>query len=147
MKVLIVHGSWYGTGKTVAEAIAKGLGSEGHTADLVHAKMVGGKEIESYEAFIIGSPTHAGGPTFKVGSAIKHIAKRAQGKPFIAFTTYMTPNQRTVEKIEKKATDKGLRRLMHGKAFKVKTSKGGLEDSGLAEAEAFGREMGKALKA
>jgi flavodoxin len=146
MKVLIVHDSKHGCGKAIADQIAKGLTSGGHDANVIHVSDLKSMDIGSYDAFVIGSPTHVGGPTFKVGRGIKLLGKGASGKPFTTFTTWMDEKQRTLEKIEAKALKVGLRKLMDGKAYKVKGIKGPLEDSCPAEAEEFGKQIGEALK-
>lgn len=146
MKVLIVHDSKHGCGKTIAERMAKGLTSSGHHAEVAHVKDLSSMDIGSYGAFVIGSPTHVGGPTFKIGRGIKYLGKNASGKPFTTFTTWMDEKQRTLEKIEAKAIKAGLKRFMDGKAYKVKGIKGPLEDTCPADAEDFGRQIGEALK-
>ena len=145
MKVLIVHDSKYGNGHDVAKAIASGLKEEGHEVDIVRAREIRKTNPAPYDAFIIGTPTHVGGPTFKTGRAIKHIGKNSSGKPYTTFTTWLNINQKTLTKMDLTAKKFGLEKLMDGKAFKVEGSKGPLEKGSADEAERFGKEMGKRL--
>ncbi len=145
MKVLIMHDSKYGCGQEIAGSIDKGLRKEGHTSDVVRAVDLKGSGPEGYDAFVLGSPTHIGGPTFKVGKGIKLLGKVCGGKPYTTFTTYLDKGQGTLEKMERSAKKAGLSKIMDGRPFKVEGMKGPLEKGCTTEAEAFGREIGKAL--
>jgi menaquinone-dependent protoporphyrinogen IX oxidase len=146
MKVLVIHHSSYGNGKKVAEAVAEGLGETGHSAVVVSVKELDAGTLGDFDAFVIGSPTHAGGPTFKIGGVIKKIGKACKGKPYTCFATHISPNATTVDKLVSKAQSRGLRKILDGKMFKVKDIKGPLEDGVLEEARDFGTAIGKKLK-
>lgn len=145
MRVLVVHNSKYGNGKQVADAIAEGIRSKGHTVEVKGVEEVDVTALGAFEAFVVGSPTHMRGPTFKVGGFISKLSSVASGKPFVAWATIGVPSSQTVAKLEAKATKAKMRMLMTGKAFKVKDMKGPLEDGALAEAGIFGKEIGTHL--
>ena len=145
MRVLVVHHSKYGNGKQVADAMAEGIRSKGHTVEVKSVDDVDVAALGSYEAFAVGSPTHVAGPTFKIGGFISKLSDVASGKPFVAWATHLDPKAKTVAKLEAKATKAKMRTLMAGKAFKVKDMKGPLEDGALADASIFGKEIGTHL--
>ena len=145
MKVLVIHHSKYGCGEKIAGGIAKGLQKGGHTADVIQVKDLGSKDPKNYDFFVIGSPTHAGGPTFKVGGAIKTLGKKCKGKSYTSFTTWMDVDQKTLEKMDKTAKKSGLEKMIEGRAYKVKGMKGPLQEGSMKEAEKFGEEIGKKL--
>jgi len=143
MNVLVVHHSKFGNGKQVADAIADGIRSKGHTVEVKTVGDVKKDDLRNYDAFVIGSPTHARGPTFKISGFISRLSRTASGKPFVAWATYGAPGMKTVAKLEAKATK--MKVLIKGKAFKVKDMQGPLEDGALQDAVAFGKEIGTHL--
>lgn len=145
MKVLVVHDSKYGCGKKVAELIAAGIRKGGHGADVVHAKGLKAAGPAGFDAYVIGSPTHANGPTFRIGGSIKAIGKAGRGRPFATFTTFCNDGKDTLRKMEGKAERAGLRRLVTGRAFRAMEMKGPLAEGVTEEAEGFGSEIAGAL--
>ena len=146
VKVLIIHDSKYGNGKEIAKAIAKGLKQEGLEVDIIRAREVSTINPSDYDAFVLGSPTHVGGPTFKSGRATKYIGKSGgSGKPYTTFTTWLNIKQKTLLKIENTASKAGLEKLMDGKAYKCGNLKGPLDEGSVEDAEAFGKEIAKRL--
>jgi len=145
MKVLVLHHSKYGCGKTIAEAIAKGIRRSDHSVDVASVKELSSYDLERYGFFVIGTPTHVGSPTFKVKGTIKNLGRSCQGTSFTTFTTWMDPKQKTLEKLEMLAKRAGLEKLMEGAAFMVKSQKGPLEDGSAMEAERFGQGIGEKL--
>lgn len=132
----------------MARAIAKGVIASGHEADVVKAREISAKELQDYDAFILGTPTHVGGPTFSIGRAIKYIGKNGgEGKPFTTFTTWINLDQKTLLKLDQSARKAGLERLMDGRSYKVRALKGPLDDGSIEDAEVFGQEIMKALGA
>jgi len=146
MKVLIVHDSKYGNGKEIAKAIAQGLKQEGHEVNIIRAREISTVRPIDYDAFVLGSPTHVGGPTFKSGRATKYIGKNGgSGKPYATFTTWLNIKQKTLLKIDNAARKVGLEKLMDGRAYKCANLKGPLDEGSVEDAEAFGKEIAKKL--
>jgi len=72
-KVMVVYESLYGNTKLVAESIAEGMKeAAGVEPTLSSVKEVDFDKMPDYDAILIGSPNHIGGPT---GSAKKFIDK------------------------------------------------------------------------
>ncbi|MEX2725370.1 MAG: flavodoxin family protein [Candidatus Freyarchaeota archaeon] len=71
-KVLIVYWSKYGNTKQVAEAIAKGI-IEAKKAEVMvkNVKDAEPEEVPKYDALIIGSPNHGGGPVGDIKNFLK----------------------------------------------------------------------------
>ncbi|GAH19446.1 unnamed protein product [marine sediment metagenome] len=64
-KVIVVYDSKYGNTKLVAETIAEGMREvEGTEADVSEVKRVDLSKVPDYDAILVGSPTHIGGPTW-----------------------------------------------------------------------------------
>jgi len=146
MNVLVIHHSKFGNGEKIAKAIADGLREQGHQVEVVNVTDLSLASLEKYNTLLIGSPTHVGGLTRKVGGALKKIGAKYSGKPFIGYATNMNPKATTLKKLESKAQASGLRKVMDGKMFRVKSVKGPLEDGAIDEAKSFGKAVGEKLK-
>jgi len=74
----------------VAEAIIEGMkGVDGTETVLQEVKSVDSNTIPSYDAIVIGSPNHMGGPTRGVKKFIDKLSSLSlEGKQFAVFDTY-----------------------------------------------------------
>ena len=89
-KVIVVYDSKYGNTKLVAETIAKGMREvEGIEAILSEVKAVDFSRIPVYDAILVGSPNHIGGPTRGIKKFIDKLGRLLlEGKLLAAFDTY-----------------------------------------------------------
>jgi NAD(P)H dehydrogenase (quinone) len=89
-KVIVVYESRYGNTKHVAESIIEGINEVGVVeVSLKELKEVDFKEIPFYDAILIGSPNHVGGPTRGIKGFIDKLGKLPlEGKKFAVFDTY-----------------------------------------------------------
>ena len=88
-KAIIVYESKYGNTRLVAETIAQSMKeASGVEVVLKEVKKVDRKELPGFDAILIGSPTHFGGP---VGGAKRFIngLDKLQGKMVAVFDTYL----------------------------------------------------------
>lgn len=84
LKIIIVYESKYGNTKNVAEAILDGIKEVGEIEfSLNEVKEVNFNNISDYDAILIGSPNHMGGPTRGIKNFIDKLSKlKLEGKMF-----------------------------------------------------------------
>lgn len=149
-KVLIVYWSKYGNTKQVAEAIAKGI-IEAKKAEVVvkNVKDAEPEEVPKYDALIIGSPNHGGGPVGDIKNFLKKLEKiNLKEKSVAVFDTHARDDIKTVQKMEKQIREKlpGLKLVAPGLAAQVKGYlKGPLVEGELAKAEEFGKNIAQKI--
>ncbi|MEM3562851.1 MAG: flavodoxin family protein [Candidatus Jordarchaeaceae archaeon] len=149
-KVLIVYWSKYGNTKQVAEAIAKGI-IEAKKAEVVvkNVKDAEPEEVLKYDALIIGSPNHGGGPVGDIKNFLKKLEKiNLKEKSVAVFDTHARDDIKTVQKMEKQIREKlpGLKLVAPGLAAQVKGYlKGPLVEGELAKAEEFGKNIAQKI--
>lgn len=149
-KVLIVYWSKYGNTKQVAEAIAKGI-NEAKKAEVVvkNVKDTKPEEVQKYDALIIGSPNHGGGPVGDIKNFLKKLEKiNLKEKSAAVFDTHARDDIKTVQKMEKQIREKlpGLKLVAPGLAAQVKGYlKGPLVEGELTKAEEFGKNISQKI--
>jgi len=75
-KVIVVYESKYGNTKRVAEAIIEGMKEIGDVeVSLKELKEVNLNDVPNYDAILIGSPNHIGGPTRGIKGFIDKLGK------------------------------------------------------------------------
>ena len=91
-KVIIVYESRYGNTKLVAETIAEGMREvAGVETTVSEPKNVDLSEIPGYDAILVGSPNHMGGPTGGSKKFIDKLGKLSlEGKVLAAFDTCLS---------------------------------------------------------
>jgi len=76
-KVIVVYESKYGNTKLVAETIAEGMREvEGTETVVSEVKEVDLSKISDYDAILVGSPNHIGGPTRGIKKFIDGLGQR-----------------------------------------------------------------------
>ena len=150
-KVIVVYESRYGNTKHVAESIIEGINEVGVVeVSLKELKEVDFKEIPFYDAILIGSPNHVGGPTRGIKGFIDKLGKLPlEGKKFAVFDTYMEKDfEKAVKKMEKRISEKApaLMRIMSGLSIKVQGIKGPIVEGELSKCKEFGRSIANQLK-
>jgi len=150
-KVIVVYESKYGNTKLVAEKIVEAIKEveEMETA-LSELKEVDLNKIPSYDAILIGSPNHFGGPTRGIKKFIDKLGKLPlKEKMFAVFDTYIKGDfEKAVKKMEKRINEKGpgLKQIAPGLSIKVQDMKGPILEGELPKCKEFGKKIANQLK-
>jgi len=151
VKVLVVYESKYGNTKLVAEKIIEGMKQvQGIETVLSEVKEVDLNQISSYDAILIGSPNHIGGPTWGIKSFIDKLGKfPLKGKLFAVFDTYLGNDfEKAVKKMEKKINEKvpRLKIIAPGLSIRVQGMKGPIVEEELTKCKEFGNKIATQIK-
>ena len=151
-KVIIVYESKYGNTKRVAETIAEGMREvEGIETVVSEVKEVDPKKVPDYDAILVGSPNHIGGPTGGTKKFIDKLGKLdLEGKLFAAFDTHVEKSfEQAMRKIEKRISDKvpGAKLATPGLSIKVDGMKGPISEGELPKCREFGKKIATQMKA
>jgi len=150
-KVIVVYESKYGNTKLVAEKIIEGIKEikEIETV-LSEAKKVDLNQIANYDAILIGSPNHIGGPTRGIKKFIDKLGKLNLGeKQFAVFDTYLEKDfEKAVKKMEKRINEKvpGLKMIAPGLSIRVQGMKGTIAEAELPKCKDFGKKIATQIK-
>ena len=150
-KVIVVYESKYGNTKLVAETIIEGMKETGGIeTELSELKEVDLNKIPDYDAILIGSPNHFGGPTRGAKKFIDKLGKLdLKGKMAAVFDTHIGGDfEKAVKKMEKRINEKvpGLKLLAPGLSIKVQGMKGPLVEGELPKCKEFGSEIAAQIK-
>jgi len=150
-KVIVVYESKYGNTKRVAETIIEGMNEIGGIeASLSELKEVDPKKVPDYDAILIGSPNHFGGPTRSIKKFIDKLGELPlKEKMFAVFDTYIKGDfEKAVKKMEKRINEKvpELKQIAPGLSIKVQGMKGPLMGSELPKCREFGKKIATQLK-
>lgn len=150
-KVIVVYESKYGNTKLVAEKIIEGTRQvEGIETVLSELKEVNLENIPAYDAILVGSPNHFGGPTRSVKKFIDKLGKLPlKGKLFAVFDTYIRKDfEKAVKKMEKRINEKvpELKQTASGLSIKVQGIKGPISEAELPKCTEFGNKIATQIK-
>jgi len=150
-KVIVVYESKYGNTKLVAESIIDGMREvEGIEAVLSELKEADLNKVPDYDAILIGSPNHFGGPTRGVRKFIDKLGKlNLKRKLFAVFDTYLGRDfEKAVKKMEKRINEKvlGLKQIAPGLSIKVGGIKGPILEGDLPKCKEFGNKIATQIK-
>ena len=151
-KVLVVYESKYGNTRLVAETIAKAMGNPADF-EMVTGEVgkVARNDMAGYDAILIGTPNHMGGPTREIRKFIDFLGKASlKNKNFAVFDTYIAKDcGKAVEKMEKRLKEKvaGARILLPGLSVLVGGMKGPVSEKELARCREFGSNAAKQIAA
>ncbi|MFB0500602.1 MAG: flavodoxin family protein [Candidatus Hadarchaeaceae archaeon] len=150
-KVIVVYETKYGNTKFVAETIIEGLKKvKGIETVLSELKKVDLNEIPGYDAILVGSPNHLGGPTRGIKKFIDKLGKlNLKGKMGAVFDTYLGGNfEKAVQKMEKRINEKvpGLKLVVPGLSIKVQGMKGPILEGELPKCKEFGNKIATQMK-
>lgn len=150
-KVIVVYESKHGNTKLVAETIIEGMKKvKGIETVLSELKKVDLNEIPDYDAILVGSPNHFGGPTRGIKKFINKLGKlNLKGKSAAVFDTYMGGNfEKAAKKMEKKINEKvpGLKLVAPGLSIKVQGMKGPILEEELPKCKEFGNKIATQMK-
>lgn len=151
LKVFVVYDTKYGNTRLVAEKIVEGImeagGIEVATGDVEEVDF---KSVADYDAILIGSPNHWGGPVGSVKKFIDELGKLdLKAKWAAVFDTYMKGDfEKAVKKMEKRINEKvpKLKLVVPGLSVKVKDMKGPIADGELPKCREFGKKIATQLK-
>lgn len=151
MKVIIIYESKYGNTKRVAETIIEGIKEVGGIeTSIKELKEVDLKKVAEYDAILIGSPNHMGGPTRGIKSFIDKLGNlQLKGKMFAVFDTYLGKDfEKAMKKMEKRISEKvpEMKQIVHGLSIKVHGMKGPIVEGELSKCKEFGKEIATQLK-
>jgi len=150
-KVIVVYESKYGNTKLVAETIVYGMREvEGIETVLNELEEVDLDKILDYDAILIGSPNHFGGPTRSIKKFIDKLGKLdLKGKLVAVFDTYIGEDfEKAVKKMGKRINEKapGLKQIAPRLSIKVQGMKGPLVEAELPKCKEFGNKIATQLK-
>ncbi len=155
-KVIVVYESRYGNTKLVAETITEEMNKiEGIETVVKELRNVDPDKITDYDAILIGSPNHYGGPTMGIKEFIERLGKLdLEGKLYAVFDTYLGKKsdyffERAVRKMEKTINEKvpALKQIASGLSIKVQETKGPIMEGELPKCNEFGKKIAIQLKA
>ena len=155
MKALVIYDSFFGNTEKVAQAIAKGLGSE-HELAVMRVGAVGPEHLSGLGLLITGSPTRAFHATPAMMKLINGLPKNSlKGVTVAAFDTRIVLediNSRFLNVMVKlfgyaaqpmlnKLLAKGGRKALPAEGFFVTGTEGPLKEGELERAEAWAKDI------
>jgi len=151
VSVLVAYDTKYDNTKRVAEAIAQALQATREIkATVVNIKDVDMKTVPTFDAFLVGSPAHFGGPTGTSKGFIERLGKlKLAGKRIAVFDTYISNDfekgvKKMEEQIRKKASSLTL--ITPGLSIMVAGMKGPIVDGELPKCQEFGKRFAAQLR-
>ncbi len=152
VKVFVVYDTKHGNTKLVAEKIVEGMKEvEGIEATISDVEKTDSKRAADYDAILIGSPNHFGGPVRGIKRFIDKLGKLDLKAKWVAvFDTYLGGDfEKAVKKMEKRINEKvpRLKLIAPGLSIKVADMKGPIVDGELPKCKEFGKRIADQLKA
>ncbi len=152
VKVFVVYDTKYGNTKLVAEKIIEGMsGVEGIETAISDVEKTDPKEAADYDAILIGSPTHFGGPVRGINKFIDKLGKLDLKAKWVAvFDTYLGEDfEKSVKKMEKRLSEKvpRLKLITSGLSIRVDNMKGPVTEGEFPKCKDFGKKIVTQLKA
>jgi len=150
MKVFVVYDTKYGNTKLAAEKIVEGMKEvEGIEATINDVEETDPKKAVDYDAILLGSPNHFGGPVGGIKKFIDKLGKLDLKAKWVAvFDTHMGKDyEKAVKKIEKRIGEKvpGLKLITSGLSIRVEGMKGPITDGELPKCKDFGKKIANQL--
>jgi len=151
VKVFVVYDTKHGNTKLVAEKIVEGMREvEGIETTISDVEEVDLERVADYDAIIIGSPNHWGGPVRGIKKLIDKLGKLDLKAKWVAvFDTYIKEDfEKAVKKMEKRISEKVpiLKLIVPGLSIKVGDMKGPIVDGELPKCKEFGIKIARQLK-
>jgi flavodoxin len=151
VKIIVVYDTKYGNTKLVAEKIVEGIGAvEGIETAISDVKDTDPKRAAEYDAILIGSPTHFGGPVRGINKFIDKLGKLDLKTKWTAvFDTYLGEDfEKSVKKMETRIREKApkLKLITSGLSIRVDGMKGPVTDGELPKCKNFGKQIATHLK-
>jgi flavodoxin len=152
VKVFVVYDTKYGNTKLVAEKIVEGMKEvEGIETAVSDAEEVDLERVADYDAVLIGSPNHLGGPVRGIKKFIDKLGKFDLKANWVAvFGTYLGRDfEKAAKKMEKRISEKvpRLKLVTSGLSIRVGGMEGPIVEGELPECKDFGKKIADQLKA
>ena len=149
-KAIIIYESKYGNTRQVAELIAEGMRQvRGTEVTLSEVGQVDLNNLVTFDAYLIGSPNHMGGPTGSIKRLIDQLNKlKLENKKIAVFDTYMSKDfEKAIKKMEKQIVEKlsGLVISVPGLSVRVDGMKGPITEGESIKCREFGVNIAKGL--
>ena len=149
-KAIIIYESKFGNTKRAGETIIEGMKESGVEAVLSELKEVDLNQLASFDAVLVGSPTHMGGATRGIQKFIDRLGKlNLEGKMVAFFDCHASPEPgKAVGKMEKQLDEKapGLKLVSPGLSLRVEGMRGPLSDGELPKCKEFGLAIANQLQ-
>jgi flavodoxin len=139
MKAIVIYDSNFGNTRTIAETIAKEIGSQAYSVnDIIQT------DLTSIDLLIVGSPINAWRPTAKISSFLSSLNPSSLSKiKAAAFDTrikiFISGN--AAKKISKKLNEKGATIIVEPKAFYVTDKEGPLVEGEVENAKLWAKDI------
>jgi len=152
VKVFVVYDTKWGNTKLVGETILEGMKEvEGIETAISDVEEVDLRTVADYDAILIGSPNHWGGPVRGIKKFIDKLGKLDLKAKWVAvFDTQLGGNQfeKAVKKMEKRIGEKipALKLIAPGLSIQVGGMKGPIVDGELPKCKDFGKKIANQLK-
>jgi len=151
VNVLVVYDTKHGNTRLVAENIADGLREvEGITAAISDVEKVDVENLPHFDAILMGSPNHFGGPARSIRKFIDKLGKLDMvGKWAAVFDTYLGGDfNKAVRKMEDRIGEKvpSLKLITSGLSIRVEGMKGPISEGELPKCVNFGKKIANQLK-
>ena len=151
VRAVIVYDTKYGNTKRVAEKIMEGIEVvKGIETAISDVKDIEPKKAADYDAILIGSPTHFGGPVRGIKKFIDKLGKLDLKAKWVAvFDTYIKDDfEKSVKTMEKRISEKvpGLKLITSGISIRVEDMKGPVTDGEFLKCKKFGKKIATQLK-
>jgi menaquinone-dependent protoporphyrinogen oxidase len=102
-KVLVIYGSWLGSTREIAEAIAESMRAEGAQVDVLSGRAV--KGVKDYDGVVIGSSVRAGMLHSGMKRPVRRFSKQLAEKPVAAFVGCAMANNKEETDAEAKSKE------------------------------------------
>jgi len=151
VKVFVVYDTKCGNTKLVAETIIEGMKEvKGIETAISDVEEVDIEKVADYDAILIGSPNHMGGPVRGIKKFIDKLGKlKLKAKWVAIFDTYMGGDfEKATKKMEKRIGEKvpGLKSITSGLSIKVGGMEGPIVEGELPKCKDFGKKIATQLK-
>jgi len=108
------------------------------------------EEVAAFDAILVGSPNHFGGPVRGINRFIDKLGKLdLKAKWAAVFDTYLGEDfEKAVKKMEKRISEKvpGLKLIASGLSIRVDDMKGPVTDGELPKCREFGKKIANLLE-
>jgi flavodoxin len=151
INIIVIYDTKYGNTKLVAEKIIEAINQTNKiTTEITDIKDVKIDNIINFDAIVIGTPNHWGGPVRGVKKLIDKLGKvDLKAKGIAVFDTYIKKDfEKAVKKMEKRIIEKipNLKIITPGLSIKVDDMKGPVTKGEFPKAKEFGKKIATQLK-
>jgi len=150
VKVFVVYDTKYGNTRLVAEKIVEGMKEvEGIETAISDVEEVDLENLADYDAILIGSPNHMGGPVRGIKKLIDKLGGFSlRAKWAAVFDTYLGGDfEKAVKKMERRIGEKvpALKLVTPGLSVKVDGMKRPIVNEDLLKGKEFGKKIANQL--